>query len=68
MTADELYERGYSLEYGTWGVYVYRHEGEDHRDTITVHFGEPTGTAEACRRGWEAAEADFVKRRLDGEV
>lgn len=68
MTADELFERGYSLEYSMWGVYVHRYEGEDHRGTTTVHFFEPTSAEEAIRRGWEAAETDFVKRRLAGET
>jgi hypothetical protein len=32
---------------------------------FTVQFNQPLGAEEAQRRGWEAAQADFVKRRLD---
>jgi hypothetical protein len=69
MTPDELYAKGYSLEYATWGVTIYR-EDRDHPDDDpyfvgTVHFNHPHSTAEAQQRGWEAAEVDFVKRRLE---
>lgn len=71
MTSDELYALGYALQTATWGVRViledpdHMNEDYDAIATWVVGFGEPLTTAEAEKRGWEAAQADFVKRRLD---
>lgn len=71
MTSDELYAKGYSLEWSIWGVTVYRTiDGSAEPSvaaverTAVVNFETPLKETEAAARGWEAAAADFVKRRL----
>lgn len=72
MTGDELYALGYSLQYAPWGVSVYRTingEAEPSDAAVegvaTIHFPDgPVSDAEAIRRGWEFAAANFVQRRL----
>lgn len=70
MTPDELYAKGYALQPGLWGCIIIL-ENPDHMNDgagviarWTIYFREATDTTEACRLGWEAAEADFVMRRL----
>lgn len=67
MTPDELYARGYSLEVGAWGVnvlYAPPNQLSQLPDVQRVHFYQPLPYETACQAGWEAAEVDFVKRRL----
>lgn len=72
MTPDELRAKGYSLEVATWGVVVFL-EGPAEFDIpgnytditrFTVQFDKPEKHEDAVRIGWEAAQADFVERRL----
>ena len=72
MTLDELYAKGYSLEWQAWGVTVYRtiDGSPEPSDTAVMwisarQFATPLNETEACKCGWEAAEADFVMRRLE---
>lgn len=46
----------------------YRYEEGISVDEVqfTVQFNQPLSDEESQRRGWEAAEADFVMRRLEG--
>ena len=71
MTPDELYAKGYSLEWAAWGVDVYRTvdgSAEPSPSAVKrvahVRFEAPLQEAEACTRGWAAATADFVAQRL----
>lgn len=71
MTPDELYAKGYTLEYSLWGVSVYRTiDGSPGSSDAAVEcaaqraFGRPVGEDETIKQGWELATADFVKRRL----
>ena len=64
MTPDVLHAKGYSIEVGAWGCRViYEPEGYS-EESFVVNFAGPIVWEEGCRRGWEAAEVDFVKRRL----
>jgi hypothetical protein len=73
MTADELYAKGYSLEYSIWGVSVYRtidgsHGASDSsvQQVALWNASQPVGTEQTIIKGWELAQTDLVKRRLDG--
>jgi len=73
MTADELYAKGYTLRFAAWGVSVYRtidgspEPSDEAVECVKqVHFERPLREDEAVVRGWEAATADYVMRRLTG--
>jgi hypothetical protein len=66
MTPEELHAAGYSLEYAAYGVHVFFLNPVDDVETVfTVQFNHSASSAESQRRGWEAAQVDLVKRRLD---
>lgn len=74
MTPDELYAKGYSLTWASWGVSVYRTvDGSPEPSASSVecvkqvHFDRALREDEAAARGWEAATVDFVQRRLEGK-
>lgn len=64
MTPDELHAKGYSLEVAAWGVRIIYEPVSTSLAVFSVHFREPLTYEEGRRRGWEAAEVDFVTRRL----
>lgn len=72
MTIEELKVKGYCLAPAAWGVHVILEDVTDRNNyqaarviaEFVVHFDRPLKTEAAERRGWEAAEVDFVKRRL----
>lgn len=65
MTPDELHAKGYHLEVAAWGVRIIYEPVSTSLAVFSVHFPDgPVLYDEGCRRGWAAAEVDFVKRRL----
>lgn len=64
MTPDELHAKGYSLEVAAWGCRVIYEPVSSNLAVFSIHFPEPLSYEEGSRRGWAAAEVDFVKRRL----
>lgn len=72
MNNDDMYSKGYTLEYSIWGVSVYRtidgspgHSESPVQQVGMKNFGAPVSNDEACAAGWELAAADHIKRKFE---